>query len=125
MKDIREVTQAALDAVFFDMVPVYAEDSEVDRLPEEYIVHDVVYSVPDDWANGKILTVREGVDVSYCCRLRSQKTVRLRQITEAMLAAGYLLVDGFSDLPRGEQTGYYGATAEFVLYRTVGADVVG
>ena len=120
MMDIREITQEALDDVFFDVVPVYAEDSDPDSdLPDEYIVHDVVYSVPHEWADGRVLSVREGVDVSYYCKQRSQKTVRLRRIHEAMLEAGFLPIEGFSDLPRGEQTGYYGATAEYVLHRVV------
>lgn len=123
MTDIREITQAALDDVFYGVVPVYAEDSDPDSdLPDEYIVHDVVYSVPNEWADGRVLSVREGVDVSYYCKQRSQKTVCLRRIHEAMLAAGFLPVEGFADLPRGEQTGYYGANAEYVLHRVVTDD---
>lgn len=123
MTDIRDITQSVLDDVFFGTVPVYAEDSDPESgLPEEYIVHDVVYSLPHEWADGRVLSVREGVDVSYYCKTRSKKTVRLRRIHETMLAAGFLPVEGFADLPRGEQTGYYGANAEYVMHRVVTDD---
>lgn len=119
MKDIREITQEVLDGAFFGTVPVYPEDAEVAEIPPEYITHEVAYSLADDWANGKTTVIREGVDITYCCQTPGQKPARLRQIQKVMEDNGYITVEGFADIPRGEVTGYYGAMAEFVLYRVV------
>lgn len=119
MKDIRKLVQEVLDAVFYGVVPVYAEDAEEEQMPDEYIVFDVVYSLGHSWANGRTVSIREGVDVTYCCRRRGQKPARLRQIMRTMTDAGFDVVEGFADIPRGEITGYYGAVAEFALVRVV------
>lgn len=118
MKDIREIVQAALDAVFFGTVKVEPEDVE-GVLPDEYITHSVVSGVYTDYANGRPIKRRDNVDVSWYGKNNAIKMKRMSEIEAAMTAAGFRVVELPFDLSREDGADYYGATMEFSLHRVV------
>lgn len=119
MKDIREIVQSALDAVFFGTVSVSPEELITDALPEEYITYSVVSGVYTHHANNLPIRRRDYVDVKWRGLDIRNKHSRMEEIESAMRAAGFVPQELPSDLYRDETARYFGATQEFSIDREV------
>lgn len=119
MRDIREIVQSALDAVFYGTVEVAPEELIADEVPDEYITYTIVSGLYTEYANNRPIRRRDYVDVKWRGLDIRKKNSRIEEIESAMRAAGFLPQDLPSDLYRDEISRYFGATQEFALSREV------
>lgn len=98
MKDIREIVQSALDAVFFGTVSVSPEELITDALPEEYITYSVVSGVYTHHANNLPIRRRDYVDVKWRGLDIRNKHSRMEEIESAM-RGGWVCPAGTSIRP--------------------------
>lgn len=121
MNDIWSITQSALEAAFPPEM-VFAErfvGATKQAWPEEYIVHSLVYTRYDHFADNRKLSTVFFVDVEYFCKSVGQKARRVKEIIGTMEVAGFRTVNAGSDIPRDVGAVYYGVTMEF-RYRSWG-----
>ena len=119
MQDIRNLVQLTLDRAFARQIPVVAEELVTDKMPEEYIAYSVVSGTYSAYANNRPIQRRDSVDVDWHGSHLSKKDARMAAVEAAMRSAGFLVESLPYDLGRDPVSRRYGATMEFVLYRTV------
>lgn len=119
MRDIREIVQSALDAVFYGKVDVTPEELISNKLPDEYITYLVVSGEYTYYANNRPVRKVEYIDVKWRGLDITAKSKRMEEIEAAMRKVGFLPQDLPSDLYRDETARYFGATQEFALSREV------
>ncbi len=119
MRDIREIVQSALDAVFYGAVEVTPEELIADEMPDEYITYTIVSGLYTEYANNRPIRRRDYVDVKWRGLDIRKKNSRMEEIESAMCAVDFVPQDLPSDLYRDETSRYFGATQEFALSREV------
>lgn len=116
MDSARKIAKEALRAA--NICEVVDEDVKVNRL-QEYITVTAVSGVYTDYANGRPIQRRENIDVDYFGITSDMIDERMQQIEAALVAAGFRVVSLPLDLGYDQEEQYFGASAEFALYRSL------